>query len=179
MQQEREISLLFKTGVIVAFVALAFLGTLLVRAPIPATGGYFNLGDTFVMLSALLFGPLTGLLTGLLGPAIADLIGFPQFVPATGITKGLEGLIVGLIAFKYNKTGIKVIAVACGVIVMTTGYFMFEAFIYPAIAQSAPFFAVTDFKAAILEIMPNLIQGAISAVLAVVIWRLLKRPKTL
>lgn len=176
MQQEREISLLFKTGVIVAFVALSFLGTLLVRVPIPATGGYFNLGDTFVMLSALLFGPLAGLITGLCGPAIADLIGFPQFVPATGITKGLEGLVVGLLAMKYNKTGVKIAAVACGVAVMAAGYFIFEAFIYPAIAQSVPFFAVTDLKAAILEIIPNLIQGAISAVLAVVIWRLLKRP---
>lgn len=175
MQQEREISMLFKTGVIVAFMALAFLGTLLVRVPIPATGGYFNLGDTFVMLSALLFGPLAGFLTGLLGPTIADLIGFPQFVPATAVTKGLEGLVVGLIALKYNKIGLKIAAAICGVLVMVAGYFLFEAVIYPAVAQTVPFFAVTDLRAAVLEIIPNCIQGLISAVLAVSIWRLLKR----
>lgn len=175
MQKEREISLLFRTGIIAAFVALAFLGTLLIRVPLPATGGYFNLGDTFVMLAALLFGPLAGLLTGCFGPAIADLIGFPQFVPATAVTKGLEGLIVGLIALKGGRTGLRILAVACGVLVMAGGYFIFEAFIYPAIAQTVPFFAVTDFKAAILEIIPNLIQGALSGVLAVIIWRLLKR----
>lgn len=179
-QKTRDVRLLFKTGVITAFMALAFLGTMLVKIPIPATGGYFNLGDTFVMLAGLLFGPLAGLLTGLVGPTVADLIGFPQFVPATAITKGLEGFMVGLIAFKSPKTALKIIALIVGVIILVSGYFIFEALIYPLIGQTVPFFAVTDLRAAFLEILPNTIQGITSAFLAIFIWRLLKKslPKT-
>lgn len=179
MQQEREISMLLKTGITVAFIALAFLGTLLVRLPIPATGGYFNLGDTFVMLAAMFFGPLTGLLTGLIGPTLADFIGFPQFVPATATVKGLEGLIVGLIAYKYGNFSLKVIGLVLGIIVIAAGYFVFEAFIYPFVGQYVPFFAVTDIRAAFLELIPNIAQGLISAVISLAIWRLFKGKKQL
>lgn len=175
MQKEREISTLFKTGVIVAFIALAFLGTFLVRVPLPATGGYFNLGDTFVMLAGVLFGPIAGLLTGLAGPAIADFIGFPQFVPATAVTKGLEGLVVGLIAYKSPRAGRVITGLVCGIIILAAGYFVFEAAVYPAIGRAVPFFAVTDIRAAVLEIFPNIMQGAVSGVITVFIWRILKR----
>ena len=53
---------LYMVGIIAAFTALAFVGTWVIRIPIPATGGYFNLGDTFVMAAALLYGPLAGAL---------------------------------------------------------------------------------------------------------------------
>lgn len=177
-QKGREIPLLFKTGVIVVFIALAFLGTLFMRVPIPATGGYVNLGDSFVMLAGMFFGPLAGFLTGALGPAIADFIGFPQFVPATAATKGLEGLIVGLIAYKNPRLAFKITALVCGMAVMAAGYFMFEAFIYPFIGQTVPFFAVTDIRAAVLEIFPNLLQGACNAVLSLLIWRIFKGRKS-
>lgn len=172
--RDQDISALFKTGVIAAFIALAFLGTFLVKIPIPATGGYFNLGDTFVMLAGLFFGPLAGLLTGLIGPAIADLIGFPQFVPATAVTKGLEGFWVGLLAYRSLKINRPIIAVSTGVFILVAGYFIFEAFIYPFIGQTIPFFAVTDIRAAVLEALPNFIQGMVSAALSVIIWRLFK-----
>ena len=40
--------------------ALVAVTTLLFVIPIPATSGYFNLGETFIYVSALLFGPLVG-----------------------------------------------------------------------------------------------------------------------
>lgn len=172
MQKEKEISLLLRTGIAVACIALAFVCTFAVRLPLPATGGYFNLGDTVVMLAAIFFGPLTGLLTGFVGPAIADFIGFPQFVPATAAVKGIEGLVVGLIAYKYPNLSVKIIAVVWGVIILVTGYFVFEAIIYPYVAKTIPFFGVTDMRAAIVEVLPNFLQGLISAILAVSIWRL-------
>jgi len=36
-----------------------------------------------------------------------------------------------------------------------TGYFLFEAAIYPALGRAIPFFAVTDANAALVEIIPN------------------------
>lgn len=162
-----------KTATIAILTALAFLGTLLIRIPIPASTGYFNIGDTFVMVAGLWLGSRAGFIVGFFGPALADLIGFPQFVLATAITKGLEGLIVGLIGEGSNSKSLtkKVIAVTIGAIIILIGYFVFQAFIYPWIGSYIPFFAVTDLSAAIAELAPNAMQGLISAILAISIWK--------
>lgn len=177
MANKSEVKQLVNVGIIAAFATLAFIGTLVIRIPIPATGGYFNLGDTFVMIAALLYGPLVGGFVGLIGPAAADAVGFPQFILATAVVKGLEGLVVGIIggearAGAYTKV---VIALVLGIIILVAGYYIFEASIYPLLAKSIPFFGVTDAKAALAEIVPNLLQGALSAVIAFGIWRVFRR----
>lgn len=177
MSRSSEISSLFTVGIIAAFATLAFVGTTVIRIPIPATGGYFNLGDTFVMVAGLLYGPLAGGLTGLIGPTLSDAVGYPQFILATAVVKFSEGAVVGL-AGKPQKAasgGRGVLALALGILVLVGGYFLFEAVIYPAIGKTIPFFAVTDPKAALAEIVPNLLQGGISAVVAFGIWRVFSR----
>lgn len=176
MSKETEVRQLMQVGIVAAFATLAFVGTLVIRIPIPATGGYFNLGDTFVMVAALLYGPLIGGLVGLIGPAAADAVGFPQFILATAVVKGLEGLAVGVFAAgRAYSAGKTAAALSVGVIILVIGYFVFEALIYPALAKAAPFFGVTDAKAALAEIVPNLLQGVISAVIAFGIARVFKR----
>lgn len=49
-------STLFRIGISVGFIVLAFIGTKVITIPIPGTGGYFNLGDTFVMMAAFYLG---------------------------------------------------------------------------------------------------------------------------
>jgi uncharacterized membrane protein len=164
--QQTDAAQLFRVGIIAAFATLAFVGTTIIRIPIPATGGYFNLGDTFVMAAALLYGPWAGALVGLIGPTAADAIGFPQFIPATALVKFCEGGIVGIVAGRGRSRHRIVPALAAGVAVLVAGYFIFEAFIYPWLAQYVPFFGVTDFSAAVGELLPNLLQGVISAILA-------------
>ena len=174
MTRETEVKRLINVGIIAAFATLAFIGTTVIRIPIPATGGYFNLGDTFVMAAALLYGPLVGALVGFIGPAAADAIGFPQFILATAVVKGIEGLAVGMIG--HNSSGGRaVLAVCCGIVILVAGYYLFEAFVYPAMATAIPFFGVTDAKAALAEIPPNLLQGALSAIVALGMVRLFKR----
>jgi len=175
MSGTSEVRTLFKAGILAAFVTLAFIGTAVIRIPIPATGGYFNLGDTFVMVSALLYGPLIGLGVGLIGPALADAVGFPQFILATALVKGFEGLIVGLVAVGSNrKKGSGAIpALMLGILILVGGYYLFEAMVYPLLARSVPFFGVTDAKAALAEILPNLLQGVLSAVIAFGIFKVL------
>ena len=177
MSNSSEVKQLVNVGIIAAFATLAFVGTTIIRIPIPATGGYFNLGDTFVMIAALLYGPLIGGLVGLIGPAAADAIGFPQFILATAIVKGLEGAVVGAISGKTGGTsaGRAVLALVVGIALLVGGYFIFEAFIYPLLAKTIPFFGVTDAKAAMAEVIPNLLQGGISAVIAFGIWRVFRR----
>lgn len=161
------------TGIVAALTGLAFLGTLIIRIPIPATTGYFNLGDVFVILAALWLGPLIGFIVGALGPTLADAIGFPQFIPATFIVKGIMGFSVGLIGGGTKDLSIKrrYIAVFVGAIILVGGYFVFEAFIYPYIGKSIPLFSVTTMGAAIVEIFPNSIQAIIGAIGGLALWK--------
>ena len=175
MPETSEVRMLFKVGILAAFTALAFTGTAVIRIPIPATGGYFNLGDTFVMISALLYGPLIGLGVGFIGPALADAVGFPQFILATALVKGVEGLVVGFAAGggDQKKGGRVAGALALGILILVSGYYFFEAIVYPLLARSVPLFGVTDPKAALAEILPNLLQGVLSAVIAYGIFKVL------
>lgn len=177
MTKPSEVKQLVNVGIVAAFATLAFVGTTVIRIPIPATGGYFNLGDTFVMAAALLYGPLIGGLVGLIGPALSDAIGFPQFILATAVVKGLEGSVVGAIGGKPkgNLLVRPVLALLVGIAILVGGYFVFEAFIYPLLAKKVPFFGVTDAKAAMAEVIPNLLQGIISAVIAFGIWRVFSK----
>ena len=176
MTKSKEKKLLFRVGIVAAFATLAFVGTMIIRIPIPVTGGYFNLGDTFVMAAALLYGPLVGALVGAIGPAAADAIGFPQFILATAVVKGIEGFAMGLIAKGSRKSKIRpLLAIAIGIGILVVGYYIFEAVIYPAMATTIPFFGVTDAKAALAEIPPNLLQGILSGIVAYGIYRVLHR----
>jgi len=177
MASDRQVRILFHIGVVTAFATLSFVGTTIIRIPIPATGGYFNLGDTFIMASALLYGPIAGLFTGLIGPTLSDAIGFPQFMLATAVVKSVEGFVVGLIGSTLNKRQSytsTTVALFLGVVILVCGYFVFEAVVYPILATKAPFFGVTDADAAIAEVFPNGLQGFLSAIITFGIWRVLK-----
>ena len=161
------------TGIVAVLTALAFVGTLLIRVPIPATTGYFNIGDIFVVLAGLWLGPVAGLIVGGVGPTLADAVGFPQFILATAVTKGMEGLVVGLVAGGWKKTSLRrrTIAAALGGVVVVVGYFVFEALVYPFLGEYVPFFKVTDLGAALVEIGPNCVQGLVGAVVGLALWK--------
>jgi len=160
-----------KMALAVALIMLAFITTLIIRIPIPVSGGYFNIGDVFVLFAALWLGPLYGLLVGALGPTLADCVGYPQFIIATAVTKGLEGLIAGLIAGSGDKPQRKALGAYTGGSIIIVGYFVFEAFIYPAIGRFAPFFAVTNIGSAVVEVLPNALQAIVGASVALGLWR--------
>lgn len=71
---------------------------------IPATKGYFNLGEAFVYISALIGGPLVGMVAGGVGSAMADaFLGYAAFVPGTLVIKGVEGFVTGYVFMKLSK----------------------------------------------------------------------------
>ena len=120
-------------------IALTTVATMIVRIPVPATGGYINMGDSMVYIAALLFGPVFGLVAGGVGSALADYFGgYGAFAPYTLVIKGLEGLLVGLLAWRLlrNKpattpagTAVAALAVLVGGAAMVSGYFVAEAYV--------------------------------------------------
>jgi uncharacterized membrane protein len=89
-------------GVSAALVAVA---TNVIKIPTPPTGGYINFGDTMVMFTAMLFGPVIGSFAGGVGSALGDVMGgYPGWAPVTLVVKGIEGLVVGYIAMRIKGT---------------------------------------------------------------------------
>ena len=88
------------------FTALVCVATMMFVLYVPATEGYFNLGETMVYTTAILFGPYVGAIAGGLGSALADLLlGFSIYAPATLVIKGAEGFIVGLLTRRGARLG--------------------------------------------------------------------------
>ena len=121
-------------SIIAIFTALNFVATYWIQIPIPATGGYINIGDTAVMFTALIFGPIIGGVAGGAGPMLADVFSpYIIYAPATLIIKGLEGFLIGLISNPRRRVGRvsyrDILAVITGGILIPLGYFIYEAFI--------------------------------------------------
>lgn len=88
------------------FAALTYVVFTFLSIPIPTPGGKVSvhLGNAFVVLGALILGPIYGGLGGAIGLTIGDLID-PVYVveaPVTFIVKFLIGIITGLIAHKVG-----------------------------------------------------------------------------
>lgn len=158
-------------------VALVFLVTYLpfLRIPSPIKG-YFNIGDSIIMITAILLGRNCGFAAGAIGSAMADILGgYFIFAPITFIVKGVEGYVVGLIA-NDNKDGVKsssriITAILIGAVIMIAGYFIGEATILKLFDNT---FGLT---AAIAELPGNAIQGAASSVIAYVISMILMKSR--
>jgi uncharacterized membrane protein len=89
------------TTVCTAFVCVA---TIIFSVYVPSTQGFFNMGESMVFLSALLFGSFVGAFAGGVGSMLADLLlGYPHYAPATLIVKACEGYIVGFLINKSPK----------------------------------------------------------------------------
>lgn len=81
------------------FSALVAGATMAFSLYIPATRGYFNVGETMVYLAALLMGPVVGAFAGGVGSMLADLaLGYYVFAPATLVIKACEGFLVGFLS---------------------------------------------------------------------------------
>ncbi len=86
-----------KFAIAAVFAALVCVVTLVFIMNIPATKGYFNIGETMIYVAALVFGPFVGAFAGGVGAAISDLLVAPVYAPGTLIVKCCEGAIVGFL----------------------------------------------------------------------------------
>lgn len=81
--------------------ALVAVATIMFSFYVPQTRGFFNIGETMVFATAILFGPMIGSFAGGVGSMLADvLLGYPHYAPATLIIKATEGALVGFLSRK-------------------------------------------------------------------------------
>ncbi|RJS84152.1 ECF transporter S component [Candidatus Bathyarchaeota archaeon] len=111
-----------RVAVAAIFTSFVCVATIVFSVYIPSTKGYFNIGESMVFLSALLFGPYVGAFSGGVGSMLADLIlNYPHYAPATLLIKASEGFVVGFLS-KHNpkiksKIKWKAFTVILGIIV--------------------------------------------------------------
>jgi uncharacterized membrane protein len=99
----------FILAITAVFTALVCAATMVFSIYVPATHGFFNIGESMVFLSALLFGPFVGAFAGGVGSMLADLLlGYPHYAPATLIVKACEGAVVGLLNRRNPKLSSKI-----------------------------------------------------------------------
>lgn len=83
--------------------ALVFIATVAIRIPVPFTQGYIHAGDTMIFVSAALLGPIPGMFAAGIGSALADMMGYPQWVIPTLLIKGLMGYLMGTFVHLDSK----------------------------------------------------------------------------
>ncbi|TAH65723.1 MAG: ECF transporter S component [Anaerolineaceae bacterium] len=110
--------------------ALTCFATYIIRVPSPT--GYIHPGDSFVILSGIILGPLYGALSAGIGSMLADILAaYPQYAVATLIIKALTALICSFIYRHLRRKMYSVIlAGLVGGIIVTLGYFSVEYFMY-------------------------------------------------
>lgn len=153
------------------FAALVCVATMLVPIYIPATGGYANLGDGFILIGAFMLHPVYAMIAAGIGSMLADILAsFVQYAPATLVIKALLAGVAAWIFVRFGKGKNTrqsimwmVLAGLAGETVMVLGYFFYEAVVLQlgwAAAASIP---------------ANIGQGAVGIVVACVTVPLLQK----
>ena len=150
--------------------ALACVATMIIKIPSPMKG-YINLGDSVVLLAGWVLPPAYGFLAGGLGSALADLFsGYPVYVPATFVIKGMMALIArggfALLRSKLRETAARILSAAAAEVMMIIGYFIAAGFLY-------------GFGPAMLNVPANAVQGIASVVIGILLINFIKKSKVL
>ena len=151
-------------------VALVFVSTVFIniRLPIAANGGLVHLGTAMLFIASILFGPKKGAIAGAIGMGLFDLVGgWAIWAPITIIARGLQGYIVGKIAWSNNRNrssiAINLIATIVSIPFMIAVYYIGEGILY------------ANWIAPLASIPGDLLQNTLGIIIAVPICVMLKR----
>ncbi|MGZ9817554.1 ECF transporter S component [Peribacillus simplex] len=118
-------------------IALVFLSTffLNIKLPIAANGGLVHLGTAMLFIASILFGPKKAALAGAIGMGLFDIVGgWTLWAPITIVARGLQGYIVGKIAWSKGRNGtsiaFNVIATIFSIPFMIAVYYIGEGILY-------------------------------------------------
>ena len=137
-----------------------FPGYIFIKIP-GANTSYYNLGEAFIFMIAIVFGPKAGLIAGALGSSLVDLVLAPIWVPFTFVIKGVEGWVVGKLAEGKELSG-RIIAVIIGGHIMILGYAIAVWILY-------------GWPAVLPEILGNYGQAAVGAIIALPLARTIEK----
>ena len=144
------------------FAAIVFLATVILKMPSFVGGGYINLGDSVILISAFLLDPISSGLASGIGSFIADLVvGASLYAVPTFIIKFLIGFVVGNIFKKMSSSKINlpriIICTISGEAIMVLGYLLYEIFLY-------------GITTALLSSLLALVQAFVSILVATVLY---------
>ncbi|MGN1400310.1 MAG: ECF transporter S component [Bacillus sp. (in: firmicutes)] len=151
-------------------VALVFISTVFIniRLPISANGGLVHLGTGMLFIASILFGPKKGAIAGAVGMGLFDIVGgWALWAPITIISRGLQGYIVGKIAWangrKGTSIGLNITATIVSVPFMVAVYYIGEGILY------------ANWIAPLASIPGDLVQNALGILIAVPVCVMLKK----
>ena len=151
-------------------VSLVFVATLFlnIRLPIAANGGLVHLGTAMLFITSILFGPKKGALAGALGMGLFDLFsGWTLWAPFTFVARGLQGYIVGKIAWSGGRHGnsftFNVLATICSIPVMLVVYYICEGILF------------SNWLVPLASIPGNLVQNVVGICVAIPLCAFLKK----
>lgn len=160
---------LLKTVFTALFAALCCAATL-IYIPSPASNGYLNMGDCFVLLSGWILGPVYGFIAAGMGSAISDLVlGYAIYAPATFVIKGLMALVSYFIFTSLSKLFSKknilpeIISGLSAEIIMISGYYLYDSLI------------TQNFISALSGVPGNAVQGLFGIIVSILIMSILEK----
>lgn len=142
--------------------AIIYVATVLLPIPIPATGGYVNIGDAIILLAAWTIGGIYAGTAAAIGAGLADLFVAPIYAPGTIVIKFLVAAVAYLLVSKTKQLSISKSFryIASGIVaeaIMVLGYLIYEGMI------------LRLGYAAVLGIGGNLLQACVSIALGTVL----------
>lgn len=162
------------------FAAFTCVATMAIRFQTPSFG-YIHLGDSLVLLSAFLLGPIYGGLASGIGSMFADLFsGYAIYVPATFVIKALTAFVAGFIFEKFKqkstlqhpvKTSVVTFELSLlfsgivGELIMIFGYFLYQIFLIFISSYQSGF----SLHSAVLTSASGIVFNAVQALSGIII----------
>ncbi|SOC21955.1 uncharacterized membrane protein [Ureibacillus xyleni] len=160
----------FELIITAMLVALVFVSTVFlnIKLPITANGGLVHLGTAMLFIASILFGPKKGALAGALGMGLFDVVGgWMLWAPITIVARGLQGYIVGKIAWsndrKGNSIALNVTATIISIPFMVAVYYIGEGILYG------------NWIAPLASIPGDLVQNVLGIIIAIPVCIVLKK----
>lgn len=151
-------------------ISLVFVATYLVniRLPIAANGGLVHMGTAMLFIASILFGPKKGAIAGAVGMGLFDLFaGWTLWAPFTIVARGLQGYIVGKIAWSNGRNGNSVafnlLAMIVSIPPMLAVYYVCEGILY------------NNWIGPVASIPGNITQNVVGIIVAIPVAIMLKR----
>jgi uncharacterized membrane protein len=151
-------------------ISLVFVSTLVlnIKLPIAANGGLVHLGTAMLFIASILFGPKIGALAGAIGMGLFDLVsGWTLWAPFTFVARGLQGYLVGKIAWSFGRKGnsiaFNLIATISSIPVMLGIYYICERVLYGS------------WIIPLASIPGNIVQNVVGIIIAIPVSALLRK----